>query len=258
MNYLVDHPLGLFFVSLGLLLASAWAAGWVGKRRAERLGHSRDPFSSIEGATLGLLGLLLGFTFAMAVTRYDMRVQLVVDEANLIEKVWLRSDMLPPPLDRQSRVLLQQYIDARLEQRRAGMDPVAIQQAETHTDALQAELWAVAVKAAALNRDAISASYMNELNEMFDMQTRRSEARGNRIPVEAWLLLIFIAMVSTSLAGYEIGAETRGERGRRWMLNVLPVVLAVVLMLIADLDTPRSGLIRVDLHPLMELQKEMR
>jgi len=258
MYYLVDHPFYLFVVSLVLLLASAWCAGWVGKWRAERLGHSKDPFSSIEGATLGLLGLLLGFTFAMAVTRYDLRVQLVVDEANLIERVWLRTDTLPAPLNQQSRALLASYLHVRLEQRRAGLDPAAIDMAETRADQLQAQLWEVAVKAAALNRDVISNTYMSELNEMFDMQTRRSEARGNRIPVEAWLLLIFIAMVSTSLAGYEIGAETLGESGRRWMLNVLPLVLAVVLMLIADLDTPRSGLIRVDLHPLMELQKEIR
>jgi hypothetical protein len=258
MYYLVDHPFYLFVVALVLLLASAWCAGWVGKRRAERLGHSKDPFSSIEGATLGLLGLLLGFTFAMAVTRYDLRVQLVVDEANLIERVWLRTDTLPAPLNQQSRALLASYLQVRLEQRRAGLDPAAIDMAETRADQLQAQLWEVAVKAAALNRDVISNTYMSELNEMFDMQTRRSEARGNRIPVEAWLLLIFIAIVSTSLAGYEIGAETLGERGRRWMLNVLPLVLAAVLMLIADLDTPRSGLIRVDLHPLMELQKEIR
>jgi hypothetical protein len=258
MYYLVDHPFFLFLVSLLLLLASAWCAGWVGKRRAERLGHSKDPFSSIEGATLGLLGLLLGFTFAMAVTRYDLRVQLVVDEANLIERVWLRTDTLPAPFNQQSRALLASYLAVRLEQRRAGLDPAAIEMSESRTDQLQARLWAVAVKAAALNRDAVSNTYMSELTEMFDMQTRRSEARGNRIPVEAWMLLIFIAIISTSLAGYEIGAETLGERGRRWMLNVLPLVLAVVLMLIADLDTPRSGLIRVDLHPLMELQKEIR
>jgi hypothetical protein len=254
----LNHPFHFFLICLILMLAAAWGSAWLGEWRTGQVGHSKDPFTTVEGATLGLLGLLLGFTFAMAVTRYDLRVQLEVDEANSIEKTWLRAGTLPDPLRDQSRLLLQSYVKARLDLADAGLNQTAAHTAELHARDLQKQLWVVCVQASKQDRDSISAAYMNALNEMIDMQTRRAEALANQIPATAWFLLVFIATISTGLIGYDIGAETRGERGKRWVLNVLPVVLSVVLMLICDLDTPRSGLIRVDQHAMIETQREIR
>jgi hypothetical protein len=205
----------------------------------------------VQGATLTLLGLLLGFTFAMAVSRFDLRMELAVDEANAIETAWLRAGLLPDQMNTQSRALLLTYANARLELRKAGPDEGFRAAAEQHAQQTQMKIWTLGEQAAAERRDSISALYLTSLNQAFDLRTKRAEAYDNRIPAAAWTLLLFIGVASNLLVGFSIGR-------RWWLLWVLPLVVAGTLMLVGDLDSPVSGSIRVDPQAMERLPAEMQ
>jgi hypothetical protein len=243
MRVLLDHPMGLLVVSIILFSLASWVGALLSRGHAE---EKSDAFQLVQGATLTLLGLLLGFTFAMAVSRFDLRMELAVNEANAIETAWLRAGTLPPPFNDQSRGLLVQYTGARLDLRQAGTRDQARDAAEQRAEELQRQIWSLAEQAAAAKSDAITAVYLNALQPVFDLKTRRAEIYDNRIPGSAWILLLFIGIMSCLLVGYGIGT-------RWWLLWVLPVVVAGTLMLISDLDSPVSGFIQVQPQALQHL-----
>ena len=158
MRELLDHPLELFFAGLALFLLAAWAGAWIQRRSDE---PTSEAFELVQGATLTLLGLLLGFTFAMAVSRFDLRMELAVDEANAIETAWLRAGLLPDQMNTQSRALLLTYANARLELRKAGPDEGFRAAAEQHAQQTQMKIWTLGEQAAAERRDSISALYFD-------------------------------------------------------------------------------------------------
>jgi hypothetical protein len=248
MHMLLEHPTVLLLVTVVLFAIASWAGSLAVRLHEE---DKSDAFQLVQGATLTLLGLLLGFTFAMAVTRFDLRMQFAVDETNALETAWMRAGTLPAPMVVPTRQLLRSYIDVRLELRKAGTNRKGRKIAEDKTDVLQAQLWAIAQQAAQQQRDAVSALYLDSLRLLFDMQATREELYDNRIPMPAWGLLIFIGIISNVLVGYGIGR-------RWWLLCVLPVVVAGTLMLIADLDTPRSGFIQVRQHSLDVLSEQLK
>jgi hypothetical protein len=63
----------------------------------------------------------------------------------------------------------------------------------------------------------------------------------NRIPLAAWTLMLAIAICPSALVG--AGADGAGTRSR--LLLVLPLVISIAFLLIADIDSPRRGVIRV-------------
>lgn len=244
--------LGLVALTLLVLGEAGYRLGVASRRRNPDAasGHS----GSVQGAVLGLLGLLLGFSFAMAVGRNETRRSLAVDEANSIGTTWLRTDFLPAAGREEARGLLRRYAEIRLE-----AYPLADGEAYTalagESTGIQQRLWQIATRAAAEKPDAITASFIATLNETIDLQSSRLAARRNRVPGAVWLLLLVVAGCGAWASGY--GSGTGGHRSTFSQI-VFPILIAVVITLISDIDRPRHGLIGVSQKPLQDLLDDMR
>lgn len=238
------HP-GMFFLLVILLLwAGTLLGGLLRRKRQHAMAEESSTFKTLESAVLALLGLLLGFTFSMAVSRYDQRKLLEVTEANNIGTVWLRTALLPQPTRTATQALLREYVPARLEFLNAGTSKPRMNASLARTAALQTQIWQLTAEFASSKRDPVSALYLASLNDMIDVTESRTAAFENRIPAAAWGMLIFISFVSSILVGIGIGSRSQ------WLRFVLPVVVASALSLTLDLDSPRSGFIRVHQHSL--------
>ncbi len=238
------------FVSIALVIC-AWLGtrlGLAAKRRNPDTaqGHS----GSLQGAVLGLLGLLLGFSFAMAVARFDCRRSLVVDEANAIGTTWLRTDFLPTEARGESQRLLKRYTELRIEGFKAADDPAGFARVRAETASLHAALWNLANHAANAQPTPAVVSYVTSLNEMIDLDACRMAASRNHVPGAVWLLLILIGGCGAWANGYSTGAMGIQSVFTLW---VFPLLIGVVITLISDIDQSRRGLIGMSQKPLEEL-----
>lgn len=235
------------FCAIAALLL--WVGIWLGTRirlwRSEVIEQEIKIVTVLESAVLTLFGLLMGFTFSMAVSRYDLRKELVVKEADAIGTTWLRSESLDEPTRTESQRLLRQYVQVRLEYITSGTDWEAQADSLKQAHELQARIWALASNYAMEHREAITALYLTTLNNSIDTAEERTAADENRIPGEAWWMLLIVGFVATVLVGMDVKSNS-------WVLRgMLPFVLAAALGLTMDLDSPRYGLIRID-QPSME------
>src|ERR1700721_1149383 len=235
----MDRPILLFAFSLLALWVAARLGASLRNRRPALQEKERDNFSVILGATLTLLGLVIGFSFSMAINRYDQRKAYEEAEANAIGTEYLRADLLPPNNAERVRLLLRNYLDQRIlfYQTR---DHSALRQIDVDTARLQTGLWS-AVHNPAEQPTPLLALAISGMNDVLNSQGFTQAAWWNRIPIAAWLLMAAIGMCSNLLVGY--GAR----RAKMGLVNtlVLPIVLSVAFFLIADIDSPRLGVIRV-------------
>jgi hypothetical protein len=242
MGFIDASPLVVFFVSLPALLASAWGAALLQQRFDRSAEPAHQDINTILAATLTLLGLIISFTFAMAVSRYDMRKNYEEAEANAIGTEYLRAELLSAVSATQLHTLLRDYTAQRVlfyttrdEQQLAGID--------RRTSALQTQLWEV-VRAEGTAHPSVPAGLaLAGMNDVINSQGYTQAAWWNRIPRAAWLFMCAIALVCNVLLGY----NTTHLKSRRLVLSILPLVVAIAFFLIADIDAPRHGLIRV--HP---------
>ena len=239
MSQLYENPVIFLIGVVALLFAAGCAGAWFNSSRSSVLGETSESLKTIEGAVLGLLALLLGFSFAMSVNRYDLRKQLEVDEANAIGTTWLRAGALLEPARSTEQQLLREYVPVRLEFFSAGMDRAKIDQSLDAAGVLQKKMWAAGSAEAAVHRDPITALFLSSLNDSIDATEKRTAAFENRIPIAAWVLLLFMASAANALIG--VGAS----RKARPLLVVLPFVVGAAMMLIRNLDSSRAGFIRV-------------
>jgi len=210
---------------------------------------------SIQGALLGLLGLLLGFTFAMAAGRYEARRDLVVKEANAIGTTFLRASLLPEAHRAPVEDLLRRYVEVRVTFQPLAADPVKLAEGLRLSADIQRQLWQHAVQAAKETPTPIVATFINTLNETIDAEAERLAAGRNRIPGSVWLLLLTVASLGCITSSYTSGAT--GERSA-FSGIVFPLLVAVVITLIFDLADPRRGSIRITQQPLVDLQQAIQ
>jgi hypothetical protein len=252
MTQLIHHPAYLF-ITLIVLLSVAAALGANMLQRAIPLAEeARDNYTVIQGATLTLLALLIGFTLSMAVSRYDQRKNYEEEEANAIGTEYLRADLLGAPQAAKAKALLAQYVQLRIDYYKT-RNPHDLAVLGSKTSALQGQLWATVREAAEARPTPITALSVAGMNDVLNTQGYTQAAWLNRIPVSAWILMITIAFFSNMMQGY--GA--RGVAGRRVLLFVLPITVSLSLSLIADIDSPRGGLIRVVPQNLLSLQQSL-
>lgn len=250
-------PLWLITVLLFVALLLARELGnWLRLRR--RLAPTGDKASdethggeSVAFATttvLGLLALLIGFTFSLALGRYDERRNLVLKESNALGTTWLRADLLEPSDTHRLRDVLRRYVDSRVDFANAeGAD--AEVQANARTVALQNELWAAVVSGTAAFRDTPRASLLvTTTNESIDLSTERFAARQDHIPPRILRLLFIFSLLAAGLLGYE-----RAQKRSTTTLVLLLFSLAVGLVL--DLDLPSTGTVNVPQEPMLDLQR---
>jgi len=253
MNNITDYPL--------LVLAGAFFALWLSsrigssilKKRRKLEEDMREDFGVIQSATLTLLGLIIGFTFSMAIGRYEERKNYEEAEANAIGTEYVRADLLPGDVAARVRALLSKYLDQRILFYKT-RDAQQLRQINTTTAQLQSELWSAVQGPAAAQPTPVVALAIAGMNDVLNSQGYTQAAWWNRIPPAAWVLMGVIAICCNLLVGY--GAR-RAEAARVLML-VLPLVVSISFFLIADIDSPRSGVILVQPQNLVSLAQSLR
>lgn len=198
---------------------------------------------NLQSALLGLLALLLGFTFAMAIGRFDARKELVLAEANAIGTAALRADFLPEPDREEVRTLLRAYATSRLNFFKAGVDPVALERAYQDAETLQAGLWAIAVERAQAEPGSLpNSQFSAALNELIDLSEMRRAALENHVPELVVTLLIIVTLVAFGLIAYSLALN---DSRRHVATYVFALMIAFVLAAVLDLDRPRRGWVQV-------------
>lgn len=248
-------PIWLLLVGLTLLFLGAETAGEeVGAKVARETEPSaRGYVTGTAGAVLGLLALLLGFSFSMAVGRFELRRSLVVSEANAIGTTWLRAGMLRSPHDTAVRRLLGEYVDGRVRIVSSGEDQTVLATEVARAEAIQDTLW---MHARAVAREesspAVVTLFTSTLNELIDVHALRVAALRNHVPEAIYWTLVLVAAVAVGIGGYAGGLVNARQRGIRIALAVL---FAALISLVVDLDRPRSGTIRSPQESMLDLQR---
>lgn len=242
---------------LALLLVAAEGGYRVGRRRRSDTDETtKSQIGTIQGAILGLLGLLLGFTFAMAVSRFDARKQLVVEEANAIGTASLRGSLLPQPHKEAVAGVFRDYVDTRLEASRAGLDVQTIRGLEERTTQLQAQLWSEAIAVGEKDPRAVTTGlFIQSLNEVIDVKETRNTALNNHVPESVLFLLFIVATLAVAAVGYGCGLGSSRAIVAQLALCVL---ITLVVLVIVDLDRPRRGLIKVSQKSMMDLKESLK
>src|SRR5262245_20493509 len=249
----LDYPFLVFVLSFVLLWLSARIGARLPRKRGKLKEDVHEDFSVVLGATLTLLGLIIGFSFSMAISRYDQRKNYEEAEANAIGTEYVRADLLPAENAAKVRALLRDYVDQRvLFYTTRGEQQV--RQINARTAQLQTELWSAVLAPAAARPTPIVALVVSGMNDVLNSQGYTQAAWWNRIPVAAWVLMAAIAVCCNVLIGYDARAITAG--GVR--LLVLPAVVSISFFLIADIDSPRGGVIRVKPQNLVSLTESLR
>lgn len=246
-------PLWLIFVATIVVIMLAVEIGFRlgGHRREHARQEKESPVGAMVAAILGLLAFMLAFTFGLAASRFDANRFLVLDEANAIGTTYLRAALLPEPYRTQARSLLRDYVDIRLNRPR----DETIEQAIARSSELQTRLWSEAVAAAQKSPTPVVALFISSLNEVIDLQAKRVMAGlRSRVPLEIWVTLYVMAIVSMAAVGYYEGLA--GAR-RSLAAPALVVAFAVVMLLIADLERPFTGILQVSRQALVDVRHSM-
>lgn len=247
---LVNFPRLIFVICFILLGISVLIGDYLRRLRPVEEGR-REDFNVVQGATLTLLGLLIGFTFSMAVGRYDQRKDYEEAEANAIGTEYVRAQLLPVSDTEKLQDLLKQYVDQRILFYTAQRGQ-QLGQINERTSQLQSQLWSVVQSRAAVQQNPMIALAVSGMNDVLNSQGYTQAAWWNRIPRSAWALLAAIAVVSNLLIGY--GAHRRSIL----LFTIVPLTVSVSFFLVADIDSPRRGMIRVQPENLMALRQTMR
>jgi hypothetical protein len=252
MEHLLNSPWLLCF-ALGLVLSAAIEAGQRVARRYKihENANRKDQMVAIRDGLFILLSLLLGFTLALAAPRFAERRTLLVEETNAIGTTYLRAGTLPQSYRNQAQQLLRQYVDVRIDSDNAGLDRDRLTEASTRANALQEQLWEGVVEVSQNDRTAVVATYINALNETIDLRQKRIAALENRVPIPVWFLVVSVSLIAAFSRGLTLAA-------RFWLtLVIAPLTIAIVVALIADLDTPSSGLILLDQRAMLRLKADI-
>jgi hypothetical protein len=245
-----DYPFLILLVSLLTFWISAWIGSSIRSRQPDLKEDSRGDFAFVLGAALTLLGLIIGFTFSMAVSRYDQRKNLEEQEANAIGTEYVRADFLPTADAAKVRVLLKSYLDQRMLYYKA-RDKQELRQINAEIARLQTEMWsAVAIPAAAQPTPVMALSAAG-MNDVLNSEGYTQAAWWNRLPIAAWSLLIAISIFCNLLVGYAAHGKSA------FLFLILPIALSISLFLIADIDSPRGGVIRVWPQNLQRLAESL-
>lgn len=245
---------GLLF--FGLILVTAEAGFRLGLRsRARRQQETIKHIDSVGAAVLGVLGLLLAFSLVMAVSRFDRRRDLVLEEANAIDASYWRSQVIPSPEGPALARLLREYVDARVHYSGAGFNRDQLTASRERTARLKKDLWSQAQAAAQKDPRSIPAGLLlQSLNQTFELENSRWAELEFHVPSAVIGVDVLVGLLAALLVGYSFGVA--GNRHHiSWFL--LAFCITTVLTVIVDLDQPRRGLIRVSQQPLIDLQREL-
>lgn len=246
----------IFLGSVGFFLVATETGFRLGRRAQSSVNETAiSEISTIQGAMLVLLALLLGFTFSMAMTRFEARKQLVLEESNAIGTTFLRAQVLPEPPRKQVSTLLRRYVDVRLEFHEAGINEKRLREANDRTEELHKQLWSRGAALAEKDSRAVTTGlFLQSLNEVIDLHAKRLTANENHVPETILLLLYFVGIMSMGLIGYGCGL---GGHRNFFVTMLASMIIAAVILVIIDFDRPRRGLIKVSQQRMVDLRDSL-
>ena len=247
-----EWALGFMFLTLMLVVSEAGFR--LGRRSSKQTsGDTKSQISTVEAGILGVLGLLLGFTLSMAVTRFEVRTQLVLEEANAIGTAYLRTQLLPAAEGKEIANLLRAYTNIRVPSSRDGDIYKQIKAARQESARLQEAFWQRAV--AYGQKEPIRAGLLlQSLNAVIDLDAARWMAFQNHVPGTVIYAIAVVGLLAAMVVGYTFGL---GGRRQFFSICVLSLAISLVLAVIIDLDRPREGLIHVSQQPILDLQRQL-
>jgi hypothetical protein len=247
---MVDFPLLVFVVSFVILVLAAWFGDRLRRRSKNAEEINRDDAGVVLGGTLTLLGLIIGFSFAMATSRYDLRKNSEQAEANAIALVYMRADLLPPADAAKVQGLLKKYLDLRIAfyttRSRAELIQIA-----NDTVATQNDLWSTIQTLVAPLPPQLEGLFISGTNDIVVSRLSTEAVWANRIPRAAWILILITSIGCNFLIGY------RARRTDWLVFLIMPIAVSISLFLISDLDSARGGGIRVRPNNLISLSQSL-
>ena len=252
-------PLWATFAAIvAMVLISIWL-GILLARRQKRLSQQTEeegPIGTVAGATLGLLAFIMAFTFGLTASRFDTRRQLLLDDVTAIENTTLRAELIPEPHRGQVREIMRQYVELRI-----GIPPdiAALRQRIRQSEELQRQLWqhAAALADEDLKNADIVSLFVDSVNELMNIQTRRVTVAGYHIHWLIWAVLFGVTILSMAQVGYIFGRSGSNN----WLFIIaLSLAFSGVMILIVDLDrtgTGAVGAISVSQQPMIDLRDRM-
>ncbi|MCC6869244.1 MAG: hypothetical protein IT522_10530 [Burkholderiales bacterium] len=254
MTLVLDYPLMLLLPTIFVVLVLAAALGvWLAGRRDALADGSRDDFNVIQTATLTLLGLIIGFTFSMALNRYDQRKNLEEEEANAIGTAYLRAELLPAERAAALKAALRQYTHERALLY-VTRDAAQIAALDASAGKLQGDMWTIVRDVANEQPTPVHGLVVTSINDVINAQGYTQAAWWNRIPHGAWILMLMLAVCASFL----VGLGVRHPDAKLRLIAMFPLIIAGSFFLIADIDAPRSGVIRVAPMNLQTLEASLR
>lgn len=240
----------MFVLSLVVLWLSVQIGARVGTKLRPPREEERDDLGLVISSSLTLLALIIGFSFSMAVTRYDQRKNYEEEEANAIGTEYVRAELLPATDAAKVKQLLTQYLDHRLVFFTT-RDDRELQRINEETTKLHDQMWSVVARAAAAQPNPIVGLVVSGMNDVLNRQGYTQAAWWNRIPTGAWTLMLALSICCCLLVGY--GAHQK----KGLLFTALPFLLSIAFFLIADIDSPRRGVIRVRPQNLISLSESL-
>ncbi|QDT57049.1 hypothetical protein Pan44_51140 [Caulifigura coniformis] len=210
------------------------------------------PVGAMSAAALGLLAFFLAFTFGFTGARFEERRSALIDEVNAIGTCFLRSQTLPPDQCARIQTGLRKYVEIRMNARTPETMWPAIQESEKIHD----QLWAFALRAAETDRSAVTALFISSLNDVIDLHTKRvTFGLQGRLPGIVWLALVVVTVLSMGVLGYLEGLS-RSRRSPALIAVVL--TFSTILTLVADLDRPTEGTLRIGPQLMIDLGRKLQ
>jgi hypothetical protein len=241
-------PLGVA-VSVFAGAAISFETGFrVGQRRAARGDDSFPHLGTIQGAILGLLGLLLGFSFAGASSRYVDQLDIIVDEANAIGTAALRMDLLEPDERTHLRGLFREYTQERVELL-GSIQSTNLSAVRQKSEAIQNKIW-ITVAAIVTERPELGVVLLPPVNDVIDLHAVRMAAIDRHLP----FLVLAALLVCSTVALFALGFGCGLTISRHWQIAyTLVLLVATVLWVTIDLDRPRAGLIQLSQQSMLDV-----
>jgi hypothetical protein len=249
MNRVLDFPLAASAFAFLMFWLSAIAGAFCARNLRPLDDNERGDFGVVQAATLTMLGLLIGFTFSMATNRYEQRKNYEEAEANAIGTEYVRADLLPTADATRTHDLLEKYLDLRVLFYNT-TDATHLQEIDFRTTQLQNGLWSAVRAPATAQPTPVAALVVAGMNDVLNSQGYTQAAWWNRIPIESWILLVALAVGCNLLIGY-------GAHRTSLLFVILPLAVSLSFFLIADIDSPRGGLIRVKAQNLLSLSQTL-
>ncbi len=247
---ILDFPFLVFACTFIALWIAAKAGALIAQKLLRADADAQDDLDRLSNASLTLVALIIGFSFSMAVSRYDTRKNYEEEEANAIGTEYVRVGVFPASDAANLRNLLVQYLDLRIRFYTAHeLQP--LEEIDAQTAKVQDEMWSEVQRAALAQPNPVTALAVSGMNDVLNRQGYTQAAWWNRIPLGAWCLMIGISICASVLTGYSAHSRRSG------FLIIMPLLVAIAFFFIADIDSPRRGVIHVVPQNLISLSESL-